>query len=148
MTNLELPNRLVVVRGALEGYWAAWAIERSRPSAATGESMCRFTSAFLVLILGNQWWVGGGEPYATGKAGGFFDGTTWHAHYWITDGEFIVDLTANQFGAPAIVFTSTEDSRYFENCTEFELAESLHHVQHRAQEWAKHFQDLHPNFTV
>lgn len=147
MTIFELQHQLAMARSALEGYWAAWAIERKLPDAATGATMCRFTSAFLVLILGNEWWVTGGEPYGAGERAGFFDGSNWHAHYWITDGELIVDLTANQFGAPSIVVTTAEDLRYSENCSDGELSESLLHVQDRANEWAILFKDQHGSFT-
>ena len=55
--------------------------------------------------------MAGGERVYCFKAdqyvgnGGFFDGVVWRAHYWVTDGKRIVDLTANQFGAAPIVVT-------------------------------------------
>lgn len=101
--------------------------------------MCRFTAAFLVLVLGWDWTVEGGEPSYPGEQAGFFDGKTWHAHYWVTDGERIVDLTANQFGAEPLIVTSADDERYQENYSYDELAEALHHVNSRARQWAEEF---------
>lgn len=139
MTDNALQNQLVLTRKALEGYWSAWAVERNRPEAASGATMCRFTAAFLVLVLGWRWTVEGGEPNYPGESAGFFDGKAWHAHYWVTDGERIVDLTANQFGAAPIIVTSAADERYQENYSYDELADALHHVKTRAQQWAVDF---------
>jgi hypothetical protein len=139
MTDNALLDQLAGARMALEGYWAAWAVERNRPDAASGATMCRFTSAFLVLVLGWQWEMSGGEPTYPGETAGFFDGEAWHAHYWVTDGERIVDLTANQFGQAPIIVTSTADERYSENCSEDELGEALYHVMQRARQWADDF---------
>jgi hypothetical protein len=139
MTDNALYDQLVLARNALEGYWSAWAVERNRPDAASGATMCRFTAAFLVLVLGWRWRVVGGAPNYPGEPTGFFDGKAWHAHYWVTDGERIVDLTANQFGAVPLIVTSADDERYRENYSYEELADALHHVRSRAQQWAEEF---------
>jgi hypothetical protein len=143
MTDSELQGQLVVLRAALEGYWAAWAEEKGRPEAATGATLCRFTAAFLVRMLKGRWRVKGGEAYLPGDAAGFFDGKNWHGHYWVTDGQRIVDLTANQFGADPIVITTANDPRYCENYSSRELIEVLQHVAVRARRWSTDFNAKH-----
>jgi hypothetical protein len=142
----ELLSRLKLLRGALVGYWAAWAEEKGRPDAASGSTMCRFTAVFLVRVLGWPWRIEGGEPFAPGDASGFFDGTGWQAHYWVADGKRIVDLTAHQFGASPIVITTVGDPRYSENYSEEELEAAVHHVTVRARHWAADFQRRHTTF--
>jgi hypothetical protein len=145
MTDAELHPRLIVLRTALEGYWAAWAEEKGRPEAASGATMCRFTAAFLVELLGWPWRVAGGDDYGDDNLGGFFDGTEWHAHYWVTDGLRIIDLTANQFGGPPIVLTNVNDARYSENYEQEDLEDALPHVAVRATQWAD---DFSRNMTI
>lgn len=137
MTEVELGAVLTVLRTALEGYWAAWAKEKNRPEVATGATMCRFTAPFLVRILGKKWYVAGGQANFAGDPAGFFDGKKWHGHYWVTDGERIVDLTAHQFGAEPIVLTTSADPRYSANYTKGELREAQQHVSIRARKWAQ-----------
>jgi hypothetical protein len=148
MMDTVLQERLQVMRTALEGYWAAWAEERGRPEAATGATMCRFTAAFLVLVLGWPWRVAGGDEYADDDQGGYFDGKEWHAHYWVTDGHRILDLTANQFGGPPIVLTSVGDPRYVENYEREVLEDAMPHVAARAEQWASDFSKKHCSFSV
>lgn len=138
MTNeAALLKRLTVLRSALEGFWADWALERAHPTAATGATMCRFTSAFLAMELDGPWRIAGGESgRQDGDEAGFFDGENWHAHYWVTDGLQIVDLTANQFGAEPII-TTVDDLRYVENYTRVEIEDALQHVADSVDQWAR-----------
>lgn len=135
MTDNELAVKLVALRPVLEAFWAQWAEERGMPAAATGASMCRFTSAFLSDVLGWEWKVEGGYAQHPGEAAGFFDGVAWHGHYWVTDGRRVVDLTANQFGAEAILVTTVEDARYRANYSPAEVADALYYVEDRVEEW-------------
>jgi hypothetical protein len=136
MVDIKLVAELVSLRAALENYWSAWAIERGRPEAASGKTMCRFTASFLVEVLDGPWRVAGGAPLKEGDAAGYFDGATWHPHYWVTDGQRIVDLCATQFGGTDIILASCDDDRFAANYTPEELAEALEHVSDRTEQWA------------
>jgi hypothetical protein len=144
MTDTELKERLPVLRKALERFWAEWALEKGRPAAATGATMCRFTALFLEKMLGRPFEVMGGAPLFEGDAAGYFDGAQWHGHYWVTDGERIVDLTADQFGAEPVVLVRDPDVRYEANYTEEELEDALQHVRLRAGDWARRFRRQPP----
>jgi hypothetical protein len=139
MTDAELMERLPVLRTALEGFWAEWAQEKGRPDVAKGASMCRFTALFLAKVLGWRFDVVGGAPLYEGDSAGYFDGVQWHPHYWVTDGERIIDLTADQFGAKPLAIVRVSDARYVTNYTEDELEEALQHVRLRANDWARQF---------
>lgn len=144
MTDHELRTRLTILRAQLVDHWAAYAIERHKPWTADGSSMCKFTSAFLELVLGQPWRYTGGESRYDHEENeffdlaGFFDGKRWESHNWVTDGKRIVDLTAHQFGADDIIITSASDPRYRENFSRQELREGKKHVINRARQWAAH----------
>lgn len=134
-------SRLVEIQRFLVDRWQEWALERGRPEAATGVGMCRFSSFFLEKVLAGRWRVAGGERHYDWAAqrytgtGGFFDGDTWHAHYWVSDGEVIVDLAAGQFGADEILVADASDSRYAANYLPHELKEHRVHVAQRVRSW-------------
>jgi len=146
MSDDDIKAALPVLRAALERHWSAWATEKNRPQAATGASMCRYTAVFLVHVLGWPWQVRGGDPYFEGHQAGFFDGTRWQAHYWVTDGKRVVDLTADQFGAEALILTHVDDPRYGDDYSEEELSDALEHVTARAANWARDFALQNPGF--
>lgn len=127
--------QLVLLRQALEGFWQQWAQEKNRPEAASGATMCRYTAVFVSDLLGWGWRVKGGAPHYDGEAGGYFDGVTWHPHYWVSDGYCVVDLTADQFGGERITVTTVSDPRYQENYSPEELEEALSHVEDRVESW-------------
>lgn len=143
----ELMPQLIRLRKELVVFWKQWADERDMPTAATGASMCRFTSAFLSDVLGWNWRVQGGDPLHVNDEAGFFDGDTWHGHYWVSDGHRIVDLTANQFGAEEIVVTTVRDPRYRANFTPAEIANALYEVEHRVADWLDTYYAAHPPVT-
>jgi hypothetical protein len=143
----DLRPQLERLREVLKSFWARWAEEKGRPEAATGATMCRFTSGFLSEVLGWNWRVQGGDPNHYGEDAGFFDGTTWQGHYWVSDGQRIVDLTANQFGAEEIVITSVDDPRYRVNYTPAELADALYEVEDRVEDWLDEYYAVNPPVT-
>lgn len=54
---------------------------------------------------------GGGDGVS-----GYFDGSAWHGHYWLEvttphRGVWVVDITADQFGGPAVVVLPLSSSR-------------------------------------
>jgi hypothetical protein len=42
----------------------------------------------------------------------FLSDTNWQSHAWVECGNLIVDVTADQFGAPPVVVISRHDRRY------------------------------------
>ena len=142
MTDAELRARLIPLRLQLQSHWAEYAAETHKPWTADGSSMCKFSAAFLELVLGKPWRYTGGESrydYEQNEffdLAGFFDGKRWESHNWVTDGERIVDLTASQFGADDIIITSASDPRYRANFFPPEIRESKKYVIKRARQWA------------
>jgi hypothetical protein len=142
MDKRALTQRLRAIRLQLVPHWTEWAQRKNRPEAADGKGLCRYTAVALSKILGKEWKVAGGEALVHGHPGGFFDGLEWHGHYWVTNGRHILDITANQFGAPDVIVTEAGDVRYHKNYTQEELSEHIVHVRVQAIRWARTFQAL------
>ena len=72
---------------------------------------CRLTSEFLVrnaTELGlTGWYVSGGDE-------GWLGNGKRETHYWLSNGQLILDLTADQFAEniPAVMLTTVDDPRY------------------------------------
>ena len=49
------PQLLVDAREFLESRWIRWGEAHGKPVTCAGEGMCRFTSVFLICILGTGW---------------------------------------------------------------------------------------------
>lgn len=105
------------VRVFLEGVWPAWHAERGEatplpPSAYT----CGRSSTFLRRVLdetcGLAAVVEGGTPDAANPARGFLGRLGWASHSWVEVEGLIVDVTADQFGAPPVIVARLADHRY------------------------------------
>lgn len=81
---------------------------------------CGRTSLFLVRALRAEGldaqWVSGTPRTAPSEPEigpfGFFWNGSWQGHAWVECGRFIVDITADQFGAAPILVVDQQDSRY------------------------------------
>ncbi|MGO4620947.1 hypothetical protein AB4Z34_11225 [Ensifer sp. 2YAB10] len=81
---------------------------------------CGRSSLFLVRALSTEGfdvvWASGtpradpNEP-EIGPFGFFHEGS-WQSHAWVECGDFIVDITADQFGAPPVLVVDRTDTRY------------------------------------
>lgn len=123
------------------------AIQQNKPlgeqedSLVEDRGMSRYSALFLAEALeevtGQSWIVEGGDVWLPEyPSGGFKDnGGNWNGHYWTTNGNIIVDLTAKQFGAKDIVVTVIDDSRYQANYDESELKDHLEHVERTVNGW-------------
>jgi hypothetical protein len=105
----------------IEPVWCEWHRARGlgQPDVAS-RNTCGRTSFFLVNALQREgldaeWKTGvprlsdaGPElgPY------GFLVNARWESHSWVECQEWIVDLTADQFGAPPVIVTPSNDVRY------------------------------------
>lgn len=148
LSRLDLsPERISEIRCFLVPLWIQWGVDRGKPVSAAGEEMCRFTSAFLVKVLGPGWRFDGGHPDVfdwkskawvdSGLGGGFLDASgVWRPHHWVCKNGVIVDLTASQFGEPDMVITTSEDPRFRSTMDSRSRAEALRDVQARASAWA------------
>ncbi|WP_336799455.1 hypothetical protein [Kaistia sp. MMO-174] len=104
------------VRTFLEPAWRHWQPGAKPPSKNT----CGRSSLFLERVLRHEGyearWTNGIPRLAEDAPDlgpfGFFDGTRWESHAWIECDGFIVDVTADQFGAPPVLVTPATDPRY------------------------------------
>lgn len=142
--------------------WIAWGQRNVKPVDASGQGMCRFTSAFLALALPSAMARASGAPFdfAAGwrMQGGFADrfdhqemawrygeleegylaqDGRWKSHHWVSDGRWIVDLTASQFGDDPVIVTSVRDPRFRGTLSPAERKTALRDVNDRAQVWLR-----------
>ncbi|KWU17753.1 hypothetical protein [Burkholderia cenocepacia] len=120
--------------------WADKAIALSKREMAQGVGMCRYTAAFLACQMKPRWrFAGGAQDWRDGTGlvgdGGYFDGSAWHPHHWVTDGELIVDLAATQFGGAAIEVVPVNDARYCGNYLRRDCVEAVRGVSQGLKEW-------------
>jgi len=118
--------------------------------------MCRLSTAFLKAVLEQdlpevEWQCVGGSPELdedvnpeAGRNGGYRSRIgLWHAHYWVTDGDYsiIADVTSDQFGGdPVTVKLDDGPTEYRENYFEGAVEVHMRDAEWRAaawmQEWA------------
>ena len=98
------------VRQFLTGEWPRWHQERGNPvpkilSAAT----CGRSSAFLQRVITEDC----GLPATIGCGTfGLLKKHDWISHFWVECDGWIVDVTADQFKAAAVIVTTSDDPRY------------------------------------
>jgi hypothetical protein len=68
---------------------------------------------------------------------GFFSAGRWESHSWAECERFILDVTADQFGAPLVIVTSSCDPRYGK-CTEDPATEKAKAQRHSDVETVWH----------
>jgi hypothetical protein len=102
------------VRDFLEPYWAVWNRRAGSPLKRTlSQGTCGRSSLFLRDVLraqGLQADYVAGSP-SEGPQGYRLDGV-WHGHAWVQSGGWIIDVTADQFGAAPVVITPVGDQTY------------------------------------
>jgi hypothetical protein len=102
-------------------HWREWHGQGGfgQPEIAPANT-CGRTSLFLVQVLRQealpaQWRTGVPRPSEKGlELGpfGFRVGDRWQGHSWVQSGDWIVDITADQFGAEPVIVTPANDPRY------------------------------------
>ncbi len=108
-------------RRFVEPIWEEWHRHAGadRPAIAA-QGTCGRTSLFLQRVLntqgfGAEWVCGTPRSGPLGPENGPFGfrwGKTWQSHAWVECGNFIVDITADQFGAPPVLVVDRMDNRY------------------------------------
>lgn len=109
------------VRGFLEPVWLEWHTARGGDiPAPLSRATCGRSSMFLSRVLRAQ------SPRDACTRGyfGFHAGRDWLSHAWVESGEWIVDITADQFGYEPVIVTGCGDPRYQKGvddhvCSEF-----------------------------
>lgn len=140
----EVGDAATKLRSFLEPRWEEYKIESGRPIGfmeAISASMCGFSSAFAAIVLGTQdgatWRVAGGTPENGGGVLGA--DSRLKGHFWtVSDDGIVVDLTADQFGLPAVVVTSQRDSRFRESFSPHEIELHMPRVLPVAHDWIEH----------
>lgn len=141
------------VRSFLEPRWIEFQRQRGLVYAShPSTGMCRLSAMFLLHVLEREfpaggWQCLGGSPDpddedvdpTLGLPGGYRDSNgEWSGHYWIADGgfEFVVDVTADQFGGePVVVAEDAADNGYRENYAGPAVRERMKDVRDRVAAW-------------
>ncbi len=95
-------------RAFLEPVWLEWHTANGGdiPSPLS-RSTCGRSSLFLKRILHAEF------PGLTPRAWfGFHAGHDWQSHAWVEAGEYLIDLTADQFGDEPVIVAPRPDPRY------------------------------------
>ncbi len=102
------------VRAFLEPRWDDWHRHEGSPSLRTpSQGTCGRSSLFLCQVLRNNGLDAkfvAGTP-SEGSQGYWTDGN-WHGHAWAEVDGWIVDVTADQFGAPPVEVVPVGVPRY------------------------------------
>jgi len=139
------------VRSFLEAHWTEWhetkKAERAKWAdtpyeyAMPSERMCRFTVAFLAIVLrketGETWKIRGGSPWPPKYPDGGMLSTSgnWEGHYWLERNGTIIDITADQFGYEPVLITSSTDPRYKPNYSPSEIKSHLADARITPAKW-------------
>lgn len=117
----DIRHLAVAARRFMEPIWLGWHSTWNGDAPSTpSQWTCGRTSLFLVRALAAE---GLDASWASGTprlspAGpelgdfGFLSDIGWQSHAWVECGNIIVDITADQFGAPPVLITDRHDRRY------------------------------------
>lgn len=109
------------VRAFLEPRWPVWHAAAGSPPTIMSSSTCGRSSLFLQRVLQEDHgveaiWRNGTPRFSPDSPElgpfGFFGGTSWESHAWVEVGQWIIDITGDQFGMPPVVVTNCNDFRY------------------------------------
>ncbi len=137
----------------MEPMWDAWlAAEPWRCGVTPSAGACGRTSLFVRDVLRrqgheSQWSNGVPRRSETSPIGdlGFLARGRWESHAWVTCQGWIVDITADQFGAEPVIVTPATDPRYAANNLDTADAESIARRQTAAESlmgaWLRAFPD-------
>ena len=146
-TYTQLLECAIEVRSFLEKMWPQWHQARGETPETQSEGTCGRSSFFLKRVYFEELRIE--AVFATGGKGcglsqsGFFSNGKWHNHSWLeVAGNYIVDLTADQFNEPPITIVPIADPRYLKgehDCAYPEEIENRHRMVDRIwPEWVKY----------
>lgn len=114
-------NLALAARRFMEPVWLEWHSAGNREAPTTpSQWTCGRTSLFLARALGSEGFMASwasGTPRLSSDGPelgpfGFLTHTGWQSHAWVECGNLIVDITADQFGAPPVLIADLHDHRY------------------------------------
>lgn len=139
-----VPGRLIAIAGAarafMEPVWADWHRDGGgNCPPIPSQSTCGRTALFLQRALVEDGFCAhwaNGIPRASEEGPqlgpfGFFDGASWRSHCWVKAEGWIVDITADQFGAAPVIVVPVTDPRYGERTFD---AASPEHISRRIRQ--------------
>lgn len=101
------------LRTFMPAIWHTWhAADGRQPPSPLSAGTCGRTSLLLTKILLAEGRNAAWRTGAASQARGFFDGRRWRSHSWVECEGFILDITADQFGAPPVLVVGDDDRRY------------------------------------
>lgn len=137
----ELGDVCASLRFFLEQKWKEWKASASSPMDALDSlsaGMCGFSSIFVAEALNritdSEWVLAGGQPISGG--GVVCRSGRQNGHLWaVSDLGIVVDLTADQFGLPAVVVTTARDPRYMASFDQDQIDAHVPRVEDIGMEW-------------
>ncbi|OUL66244.1 hypothetical protein HK16_11550 [Acetobacter senegalensis] len=119
----RLIEMATTARSFLEPVWIEWHTARGgKLPAVPSQSTCGRSSLFVVKALRHvgitaTWKTGVPRHFEGGpELGpiGFHANGRWQSHAWVEACGYIIDITADQFGAAPVIVVPTGDRRYAE----------------------------------
>ena len=148
MNTSSLEKLVCEVRLFLEPLWTqaheSWA--DSPTPYPPSKQMCRYSCIFLKEVLAEASFgvfeIKLGRPI-TRELDGTHEGRfgyrsadgRWHDHAWLTQKDLLIDITADQFGGPAVTVATHPSSEYHPNMSETEASENILKLQNRVNVW-------------
>jgi hypothetical protein len=125
---------LAAIRQFLEPLWQELQREwGGEEGACPSLYMCRHAALFLVAVL-----PGAEIEAGRGDGAGFLDANgQWQDHAWVRQGEWLLDITADQFGAAPVIVTAPHDPRYRANLSQAEITTQFSRLKPRWREWER-----------
>lgn len=121
----ELARLTVRMRRFMEPVWLRWhqawqAVDGDAIPDVPSRFTCGRTSLFVCRVLQAKGydaaWVNGvprlKEDGPDEGPYGFWDGRRWQSHAWVECAGWIIDITADQFGAHPVIVVPVDDHRY------------------------------------
>ena len=130
----KLHDDLQKIRDFLETKWADLKSTRQ----------CIRTVYFINKVLGGDIYGGwvSSNPKPNEK-GGFLDKNgKWNFHYWNVIGNYIVDITSDQFGENSINILDKNDKRYVNNSTKQDIKQDFRYTGDVVDSWIEEYKKL------
>lgn len=150
---VDLTEYISTVRKFLEPLWIktheAWADEPipTPPS----KYMCRYSCLFLQRVLKDagygDWRICLGRPLSPelegtsqGQYGYRSSDGKWYDHAWLTKDDILLDITADQYGDPPVIISSSASGKYNANIPEDYVSTKLKVLEKRVDTWVYEWQ--------
>ena len=133
-TKGEIYSELLKIREYLETKWDELKSNRQ----------CIRTVYFINKVLGGD--ISGGWVSSNPKEheqGGFLDKNgKWNFHYWNIIGDYIIDITSDQFGEDKINILDKSDRRYISTSTKMDIKQDFRYTGDVVDVWIDEYKKL------